>query len=143
MGYKLMKKNIDVVGAAFIEDDKILATKRSDDRILGTLWEFPGGKIEKVETPEQALKRELFEEFNDDIQVGDKVTDTSSFEYDFGTVNLTVYYAKFITHNFNLIAHSKVEWMSQEELKTVKWADADQLAVGEICKADLLKVKFG
>lgn len=49
-----MKKQINVVGAVLLEADKILATKRNDDRILGTLWEFPGGKIEPGETPEQA-----------------------------------------------------------------------------------------
>ena len=65
-----MVKQINVVGAAILNDDnQILASKRNDDRILGTLWEFPGGKINMGETPEEALKRELLEEFNDVIQV--------------------------------------------------------------------------
>lgn len=135
-----MKKQINVVGAAFIENGKVLATKRNDDRILGTLWEFPGGKIEPGETPQQALKRELTEEFNDTITVGEQVAETSSHEYDFGTVNLTVYYAQFVTHHFDLIAHSKVTWMTQEELSDVSWADADQAAVAAIQKADLSQV---
>ncbi|GAX00764.1 (deoxy)nucleoside triphosphate pyrophosphohydrolase [Secundilactobacillus silagei] len=137
-----MKKQINVVGAAFVENGKILATKRNDDRVLGTLWEFPGGKIEPHETPEQALQRELTEEFNDEIIVGPRVTETSSHEYDFGVVNLTVYYAKFLTHHFDLVAHSKVEWLNQDELGQLSWAEADQKAVKIVSKADLTQVKF-
>lgn len=136
-----MKKQITVVGAVLLENGKVLATKRNDDRILGTLWEFPGGKIEVGETPQQALKREIEEEFDDEIVVGEKVT-TSSYEYDFGIVNLTGYYAKFLTHNFDLIAHSKVEWMTQEQLKTLKWAGADQKIAKVVQQADLVRVQF-
>lgn len=137
-----MKKQINVVGAALIENGKVLATKRNDDRVLGTLWEFPGGKIEPGETPEQALKRELTEEFNDEIIVGERVTGMSSHEYNFGTVNLIVYYAKFLTHHFDLVAHSKVEWLNQTELGQLSWAEADQEAVKVVSKSDLTQVKF-
>lgn len=137
-----MKKQINVVGAAFLENGKILATKRNDDRVLGTLWEFPGGKIEPGETPQQALKRELEEEFNDEIMVGPRVTAISSHEYDFGVVNLTVYYAQFRTHHFDLIAHSEVKWTTQAQLNDLQWADADQAAVAAITQANLSQVVF-
>lgn len=136
-----MKKQINVVGAVLLENGRILATKRNDDRILGTLWEFPGGKIEVGETPQQALIREMSEEFDDQIVVGDKVTN-SSFEYDFGVINLTAYYAKFLTHNFDLIAHSKVEWVTQEQLSELQWAGADKGIVETLKLADLSKVNF-
>ena len=87
-------KDIYVVGAAIIKDNQILCTKRATDRILGDLWEFPGGKIELDEAPEAALVRELKEELGADILVGPAVV-TDVHQYDFGNVHLTVYYAQF------------------------------------------------
>ena len=135
-------KNIYVLGAALIEDGKLLVTKRNSDRILGDLWEFPGGKIEQGELPQESLKRELKEEFNDEIIVGDKVTETASYEYEFGTVHLTVYYAKFLSKNFDLIAHSKVKWIDPAEALDLNWAPADIPAAQAISKVNLREVRF-
>ena len=134
-------KNIYVVGAALIEDGKLLVTKRNSDRILGDLWEFPGGKIEQGELPQESLKRELKEEFNDEIIVGDKVTETASYEYEFGTVHLTVYYAKFLSKNFDLIAHSKVKWIDPAEALDLNWAPADIPAAQAIGKVNVRDVR--
>lgn len=134
-------KDIYVVGAALIEDGKILITKRSSDRILGDLWEFPGGKIEAGEDEKQALIRELEEEFNDQIQVGAKVA-TGVHTYDFGTIHLTVYLAKLLTKNFDLIAHSEISWAKPEELLTLNWAEADIPAAQALSQMDLTEVKF-
>lgn len=142
-GIVFMIKKIDVVGAAIINNKlQILASKRNDNRVLGTLWEFPGGKVEKGERPQEALKRELREEFNDQIEVGSKVAPTSIYQYDFGEVHLTVYYAKMDTQNFDLIAHSKVMWCNQRDLLTLKWANADRPIAEAISSANLLEVNF-
>lgn len=138
-----MVKQINVVGAAILNDDnQILASKRDDNRILGTLWEFPGGKINIGETPEEALKRELLEEFNDEIKVGPQVSSTSIYHYDFGEVYLNIYFARLMTHHFNLVAHSKLEWCDQKELLKLNWADADLPIVKHISNMDLKKVQI-
>ena len=96
-------KNIYVVGAALIEDGKLLVTKRN---------------------------------------VGEKVTETASYEYEFGTVHLTVYYAKFLSKNFDLIAHSEVKWIDPAEVSKLTWAPADIPAAKVISKTNLNGVKF-
>ena len=119
-----MAKDIFVVGAALLQDDKVLVSRRNSDRILGD------------------LKRELEEEFDDEITVGPQVTGTYAYEYEFGTVHLTVFYAKMLTHNFDLIAHSKVMWKKPRELGELTWAPADIPAAKTIEKVNLREVKF-
>ena len=138
-----MSKQIYVVGAAILnENHQILASKRADDRILGTLWEFPGGKIEPGETPEQALTRELREEFNDQITVGPAVGPTSVYEYDFGTVHLTVFYARLESHHFDLVAHSELRWCNQAELGELTLAGADAPIAKLVSQANLKEISF-
>ena len=64
-----MKKIINVVGAVILDDDKIFCAQRSVNMTLPLMWEFPGGKIEKGELPEDALKREIKEELNINIEI--------------------------------------------------------------------------
>src|SRR5690625_7372056 len=85
-----MKKNIHVVGAVIIEKGKILCAQRGKNMSLPLLWEFPGGKIEKGESPNEALQREIKEEMLCEIEIGDQVEHTV-YEYDFGIVNLTTF----------------------------------------------------
>lgn len=140
-----MAKNIiKVAGVAIIDQDKnkVLAGKRNADRLVGGMWEFPGGKIEKGETPQEAAKRELKEEFHDEVQIGPQLDETVSYEYDFGIVKLTVFFAKLLTNNFDLVAHSEVEWLSADEVQKLNWAPADAPLVKELARTNFRDIKF-
>lgn len=140
----MAKKIIKVAGVAIIDQDKnkVLAGKRNADRLVGGMWEFPGGKIEKGETPQEAAKRELKEEFHDEVQIGLQLGETVSYEYDFGIVKLTVFFAKLLTNNFDLVAHSEVEWLSTDEVQKLNWAPADAPLVKELARTNFRDIKF-
>ena len=140
----MTKKIIKVAGVAIIDQDKnkVLAGKRNADRLVGGMWEFPGGKIEKGETPQEAAKRELKEEFHDEVQIGPQLGETVSYEYDFGIVKLTVFFAKLLTNNFDLVAHSEVEWLSADEVQKLNWAPADAPLVKELARTNFRDIKF-
>lgn len=140
----MAKKIIKVAGVAIIDQDKnkVLAGKRNADRLVGGMWEFPGGKIEKGETPQEATKRELKEEFHDEVQIGPQLDETVSYEYDFGIVKLTVFFAKLLTNNFDLVAHSEVEWLSADEVQKLNWAPADAPLVKELARTNFRDIKF-
>ncbi|RIX36090.1 (deoxy)nucleoside triphosphate pyrophosphohydrolase [Corynebacterium falsenii] len=124
-------KRINVVGAVLLRDGTILAAQRGTDMSLSGLWEFPGGKIEKGETPEEALARELEEELHITAQIGDKI-ETTEHEYDFGIVILTTFYASLDSGEPELTEHAQVRWCTPEELETLEWAPADVPAVKKI-----------
>ena len=140
----MAKKIIKVAGVAIIDQDKnkVLAGKRNADRLVGGMWEFPGGKIEKGETPQEAAKRELKEEFHDEVQIGPQLDETVSYEYDFGIVKLTVFFAKLLTNNFDLVAHSEVEWLSADEVQKLNWAPADAPLVKDLARTNFRDIKF-
>ena len=140
----MAKKIIKVAGVAIIDQDKnkVLAGKRNADRLVGGMWEFPGGKIEKGETPQEAAKRELKEEFHDKVQIGSQLGETVSYEYDFGIVKLTVFFAKLLTNNFDLVAHSEVEWLSADEVQKLNWVPAGAPLVKELARTNFRDIKF-
>ncbi|WP_280771806.1 (deoxy)nucleoside triphosphate pyrophosphohydrolase [Salipaludibacillus daqingensis] len=127
-----MKKVIHVVGTVIMEGGKILCAHRgSEDRILPLMWEFPGGKVESEESPEEALKREIYEEMRCQVEVGDQLKRTI-YEYDFGIVELTTFYAMLIEGEPTLTEHEKIAWLSPGELRTIEWAPADLPAVEKL-----------
>ncbi|HZW67579.1 MAG TPA: (deoxy)nucleoside triphosphate pyrophosphohydrolase [Pseudogracilibacillus sp.] len=128
-----MKKNIYVVGAVIVKNGKIFCAQRGRDKSLAEMWEFPGGKIEEGETPEEALKREILEEMKCEIEVGKKLEHTV-YEYDFGIVHLTTYYSRIISGKPVLTEHIQAKWLEANELHSLEWAPADIPAIDKLAK---------
>ncbi|MCT1577006.1 (deoxy)nucleoside triphosphate pyrophosphohydrolase [Oceanobacillus kimchii] len=126
-------KKINVVGAIIISNEKILCAQRSDYKTLPSKWEFPGGKIELGETPQEALMREIIEEMNCIVEIGDQVVHTVH-AYDFGEVHLTTFYCKLTKGEPLLTEHKAIKWLDPSELSSLDWAPADLPAVEKVVK---------
>lgn len=119
-------KKIKVVAAIIIDNDKVLATQRGYGEFKG-LWEFPGGKIEKSESKEEALIREIKEELNGNITV-EKFLLNIKFQYPNFYLDMDCYKCK-LKGKIELLEHMNAKWLSKEELNSVKWIQADIEAV--------------
>lgn len=119
-----MKKNIHVVGAVITNGNMILCAQRGLEKSLPGLWEFPGGKIEETETPQVALQREIQEEMQCQIEIGEQVEHTIH-EYDFGIVHLTTFYCQLVEGTPVLTEHIAFRWLEAHELEQLEWAPAD------------------
>lgn len=127
-------KAINVVGAIIIKNGMVLCAQRGEDKSLGHMWEFPGGKIEVGETPHEALIRELREELRIEVEVQSKQFEVTSYQYDFGLVNLTTFICSLKKGVPQLTEHSAVEWLKPVELNSLQWAPADIPAVEKLMK---------
>jgi len=116
-------KTIEVVAAIIKRDNKYFATQRGYGDFEGG-WEFPGGKIETGETPQHALTREIKEELDADITVGELI---ETVEYDYPKFHLTMhcFLCELISEHVVLLEHEAAKWLSQEELDSVDWLPAD------------------
>ena len=117
-------KTIEVVAAIIIKDGEVFATQRGYGEWQGW-WEFPGGKIEPGETPQEALVREIREELDADISVGALL---ETVEWDYPTFHLTMhcYLCTLLSDSLNLNEHQAAAWLTPQTLFTVKWLPADE-----------------
>lgn len=116
-------KTIKVVAAIIRDQDRIFATQRGYGEFKDG-WEFPGGKIEEGETSENALIREIREELDTEISVGEKIT---CVEYDYPKFHLSMdcFWAEIVSGDLVLKEHEAAKWLSMEELDSVDWLPAD------------------
>jgi 8-oxo-dGTP diphosphatase len=113
------------VTAAILRDgSRILLTRRSQDQKQAGCWEFPGGKVEPGETPQEALARELQEELALTCSIGNKITE-SQYSYDHGCFIIMAYEAKIISGAIKLTVHDKAEWVEADMLTTYNLSPAD------------------
>lgn len=127
-------KRIEVVAAIIADNDRIFATQRGYGEFKDG-WEFPGGKLEPGETPEEALRREIREELATEIEVGELLT---TVEYDYPTWHLTMhcFMCKVLSGDLVLLEHEAAKWLSRDELHSVAWLPADE-GIIELLSADL------
>ena len=125
-------KTVEVVAAIIIKDGQVFATQRGYGEWQGW-WEFPGGKIEPGEAPEAALVREIREELNAEIAVGDLL---QTIDWDYPTFHLTMhcYLCTLTSANLHLNEHTASAWLTKETLATVKWLPADFILLDAIGK---------
>lgn len=127
-------KTIKVVAAIIIHDSKIFATQRGYGEFKDG-WEFPGGKVELGETPQQALFREIKEELDAEIQVGE-LFDTVEYDYPQFHLSMDCFLCTLKSGKLVLKEHEAARWLAGDELESVEWLPADRGLVGklkEIC----------
>lgn len=125
-------KTIRVVAAVIRSEDKIFATARGYGEFKGQ-WEFPGGKIEPGETPEAALAREIKEELETEIKVGELI---HTIEYDYPAFHLSMdcFWCEIIKGDLVLKEAEDAKWLTKDHLYDVKWLPADITLIEKIRK---------
>ena len=122
-----------VVAAILKKESRFLLAKRAKHKSHAGKWEFPGGKIDLYETPEEALERELFEEFKVKTKTGELL---GSIEHDYEEfrIELMAYVSSYIAGDFSLIDHEEIAWVAWDELSNFDLAEADRKLVDKIQK---------
>lgn len=120
-------KTVEVVAAIIVHEGRVLATQRGYGDLAGG-WEFPGGKIEPGESPEEALIREIREELDATIAVDEFLV---TVDYDYESFHLTMhcYLAHQTAGVFALLEHRDAKWLASHDLRSVAWLPADVLVV--------------
>ena len=125
-------KTVNVVAAIIVRDNKVFATQRGYGEFKDG-WEFPGGKVEPGETPENAIIREISEELDTEIRVDEFLT---TVEHDYPTFHLSMkcYLCSVISGSLTLIEHENAKWLNCDELYSVAWLPADIKVVEALIK---------
>ena len=128
-------QTIEVVAAIIIKDGQVFATQRGYGEFQGW-WEFPGGKMEAGESPELALKREIREELDAEIEVKELL---EIVEWDYPNFHLTMhcFICSLLSESIHLNEHEAATWLTHETLRSVKWLPADEILLDKI--ADYLR----
>ena len=123
-------KTIEVVAAIIVKGTEVFATQRGYGDFKGW-WEFPGGKIETGERPQEALKREIMEELQAKISVGDLL---ETVEWDYPTFHLTMhcFVCSLESESLCLNEHADSAWLTKDTLDSVKWLPADLVLLDKI-----------
>ena len=123
-------KTIEVVAAITIKDEQVFATQRGYGEFQ-SWWEFPGGKTESGECPQDALKREIREELDAEISVGELL---ETVEWDYPNFHLTMhcFICSLTSESMHLNEHEAATWLTKETLHSVKWLPADEGILSKI-----------
>lgn len=128
----MSRKTIRVVAAILKQENHIFATQRGYGAYKDW-WEFPGGKIEEGETPQEALVREIKEELDTEITVDDYLM---KVEYDYPEFHLSMdcFWCSIVSGHLSLLEHEAAKWLPMDDLKQVKWLPADIVIIERIEK---------
>lgn len=128
-----MKRELFVVAAAIIKDNKVFSAQRGNKGKTAFKWEFPGGKIEPGETPEQALARELKEELSINVEVHELITAIVD-EYEDVILHIDTYHCSLISGTPTLSEHINMAWSDKNELEKLEFSPADKPTLEKIKK---------
>lgn len=127
---KKSMKRIEVVAAVIVRDGEVLATRRGYGEWQGW-WEFPGGKMEAGESPRDALRREIREELDAEIEVG-RLLETVEWDYPSFHLTMHCFICSLVSGSMNLNEHEAAAWLTKENIGSVKWLPADEGLIGRI-----------
>ena len=126
----LTMKTVNVVAAVIMKEGKVFATQRGYGEFKDG-WEFPGGKVEAGESPEEALRREIREELEVEVNVGDLI-DTIEYDYQAFHLSMKCYACTIAGGSPHLLEHEAARWLSADQLDTVAWLPADITLIPKI-----------